>query len=138
MGDATYYTDTVGIVTGANSGIGYALSEELLRRGAIVYMAGRSRQKIAGAAEQLAEYRIHPLVMDVTKQDQVQKGIEGAAAEAGRLDLLFNNAGSGAPCRLRRPPSMTGRRSSTPISGASSPASTPPCRSCSSRGPGIS
>ncbi|MDD2474075.1 MULTISPECIES: SDR family oxidoreductase [unclassified Methanoculleus] len=97
MVDSEYYTDKVCIVTGANSGIGYAVSEELLKRGAIVYMAGRSREKVAKAAGQLSAYgdRVRPLIMDVTKLEQVQKGIEGAAAEAGRLDILFNNAGVG-------------------------------------------
>lgn len=97
MNNAEYYTNKICIVTGANSGIGFALSEELLKRGAIVYMAGRSPEKIAEAASQLSAYQdqIHPLIVDVTKQEQVQKGIEETAAEAGRLDLLFNNAGVG-------------------------------------------
>ena len=98
MVDPDYYKSKVCIVTGANSGIGYAISEELLKRGAIVYMAGRSREKVAAAAGQLSAYgadRVRPLIMDVTKQEQVQKGIENTAAEAGRLDLLFNNAGVG-------------------------------------------
>jgi len=97
MVDPDYYTGKVCIVTGANSGIGYAISEELLKRGAIVYMAGRNREKVAAAAEQLRAHgdRVRPLIMDVTKQEEVQKGIEGTAAEAGRLDLLFNNAGVG-------------------------------------------
>jgi len=98
MVDPDYYKGKVCIVTGANSGIGYAISEELLKRGAIVYMAGRSREKVAAAAGQLSAYgadRVRPLIMDVTKQEQVQKGIENTAAEAGRLDLLFNNAGVG-------------------------------------------
>jgi NAD(P)-dependent dehydrogenase (short-subunit alcohol dehydrogenase family) len=92
-----YYNGKIAIVTGANSGIGYAVSEELLKRGAVVYMAGRNREKIAKAAEQLSAYgdRVRTLVMDVTKQEQVQKGIEGTAAAAGRLDFLFNNAGVG-------------------------------------------
>ncbi|QYZ78086.1 SDR family oxidoreductase [Methanofollis formosanus] len=92
-----YYTGKIAIVTGANSGIGYAVSEELLKRGATVYMAGRNPEKIARAAEQLSAYgeRVRTLVMDVTKQEQVQKGIEETAAEAGRLDFLFNNAGVG-------------------------------------------
>ncbi len=96
MNNTEYYTDKICIVTGANSGIGYALSEELLKRGgAIVYMAGRSQEKIAKAADQLSAYRdqIRPLIVDVTQQEQVQNGIEETAAEAGRLDLLFNNAG---------------------------------------------
>jgi len=53
--DSEYYTGKICIVTGANSGIGYSLSEELLKRGAIVYLAGRSREKIDAAAAQLQE-----------------------------------------------------------------------------------
>ena len=49
-----YYRGKICIVTGANSGIGYALSEELLNRGATVYMAGRNPEKVAKAAAQLS------------------------------------------------------------------------------------
>ena len=74
MIDPDYYKGKVCIVTGANSGIGYAISEELLKRGAIVYMAGRNREKVAAAAGQLSAYgdRVRLLIMDVTKQEQVQ------------------------------------------------------------------
>jgi NAD(P)-dependent dehydrogenase (short-subunit alcohol dehydrogenase family) len=97
MNQNDYYQNKICIVTGANSGIGYALSEDLLNRGATVYMLGRNPEKVAKAAEQLATHgdRVHTLVTDVTKQEQVQKAIEGAAAESGRLDMLFNNAGIG-------------------------------------------
>jgi len=97
MADLNYYKDKVCIVTGANSGIGYAISEELAKRGAIVYMAGRSPEKIAKAAGELSAYgdRVRPLIMDVTKEEDVRKGIEGVVAEASRLDILFNNAGVG-------------------------------------------
>jgi NAD(P)-dependent dehydrogenase (short-subunit alcohol dehydrogenase family) len=90
-----YYQDKICIVTGANSGIGYALSEELLRRGAIVFMAGRDQKKVTAATGQLSAFsdRVRTLVVDVTKQEQVQKVIESTAAVAGRLDMLFNNAG---------------------------------------------
>lgn len=98
MDNSAYYSGKVAIVTGANSGIGYAVSEELLKRGAIVYMAGRNPEKLRDAAEKLVQYkdRIHLLVIDVTNQQQVQKGVLDTAREAGRLDLLFNNAGVGA------------------------------------------
>ena len=97
MVDANYYKDKICIVTGANSGIGYAVSEELLKRGAVVYMAGRNPGKLTDAAGKLSGYgdRVHTLVMDVTNQEQVQKGIEDTASKAGRIDLLFNNAGVG-------------------------------------------
>jgi NAD(P)-dependent dehydrogenase (short-subunit alcohol dehydrogenase family) len=95
MSNNGYYQDKICIVTGANSGIGYALSEELLKRGAIVSMAGRDPKKVADAAGQLSASgdRVRTLVVDVTKQDQVQKAIERTAAGTGRLDMLFNNAG---------------------------------------------
>lgn len=101
---ADYYTDKICIVTGANSGIGYALSEELLNRGATVYMAGRDPAKVATAAGQLSAHtdRVRTLVVDVTNQAQVQAAIEGTAAEAGRLDMLFNNAGVGGTTQYEK------------------------------------
>ena len=92
-----YYTEKICIVTGANSGIGYALSTELLARGATVYLLGRNPAKIEEAARTLSSHgsRVRTLIADVTDQVQVQTAIEGAAAEAGRLDILFNNAGVG-------------------------------------------
>jgi len=97
MGHDGYYQDKICLVTGANSGIGYALTEELLKNGAIVYMAGRNREKIEKAAENLSQYsdRIFTVIVDVTIQEQVQKTVENTADEAGRLDFLFNNAGVG-------------------------------------------
>lgn len=73
------------------------MSAELLKRGATVYMAGRNKAKVTEAVESLAAYkdRIHPIIVDVTDQAQVQKAIEDTKTEAGRIDLLFNNAGIG-------------------------------------------
>ena len=97
MDTTDYYRNKICIVTGGNSGIGYALCEELLKRGATVYMAGRDPAKVEQAAGHLAMYRdrIRTLIVDVVHQQQVQKAIEDTAAEAGRLDMLFNNAGIG-------------------------------------------
>ena len=104
MGTDDYFKGKSCLVTGANSGIGYAVSEELLNRGAIVYMAGRNPEKIAEASGQLSAYKdqIHTLIVDVTKQEQVQKAIEDTAAQAGRLDILFNNAGVGATMQFEK------------------------------------
>jgi len=90
-----YFKDQICFVTGANSGIGFALSEELLKRGATVYLAGRDLKKVSDAAGRLPAFedRVHPLQVDVTSRMQVRKAIEQTAAEEGRLDLLFNNAG---------------------------------------------
>lgn len=97
MDPRDYYRNKICIVTGANSGIGYALSEELLKRGATVYMAGRDPKKVGQAAGQLSLHkdRVRTLIVDVANQQQVQMAIERTAADTGRLDMLFNNAGVG-------------------------------------------
>lgn len=97
MVNSDYYDDKICLVTGANSGIGYAISEELLKRGAIVYLLGRNPKKVEEAAEQLSvhEEKIHTIIADVTSQEQVEKAIKDTAKEAGSLDFLFNNAGIG-------------------------------------------
>ncbi|NLX49954.1 MAG: SDR family oxidoreductase [Methanospirillum sp.] len=104
MTNQDYYKEKICIVTGANSGIGYALSEELLKRGATVYLLGRDPGKVAAAAKKLSSHgdRVRTLVADVTDGAQVQRAIEGAAAEAGRLDMLFNNAGIGGTMQFEK------------------------------------
>ena len=71
------------LVTGANRGIGRALVEEALRRGA--------KQVYAGTRQQLAhpDPRVTPVTLDVTDAAQVQ----AAAQQVGSLDILINNAG---------------------------------------------
>ncbi len=111
MVDLEYYQDKICIVTGGNSGIGYALCEELLKRGAVVYMAGRDPEKVKKSAEQLSDYgnQIKTLIMDVTDEKQVKDAVEDTTVRKGRLDFLFNNAGIfKPPCSLKLPPWKTG------------------------------
>ncbi|MGA7577789.1 MAG: SDR family NAD(P)-dependent oxidoreductase [Desulfobaccales bacterium] len=92
-----YFRDKGCVVTGAASGIGFALTEALLQAGAVVFMADRDTQTLASAVEQLSTYatRVHSMAVDVTNQEQVQHMVEEAASRHGRLDVLFNNAGMG-------------------------------------------
>jgi NAD(P)-dependent dehydrogenase (short-subunit alcohol dehydrogenase family) len=71
------------LVTGANRGLGNALVEEALRRGAKQVYAG-TRQPLAHS-----DGRVTPLTLDVTDAAQ----IEAAAAAVDSLDILVNNAG---------------------------------------------
>src|SRR6266446_3880490 len=71
------------LVTGANRGIGQALVEEALRRGAKRVYAG-TRQPLAHA-----DRRVTPLTLDVTNVSQIQRAVD----EVGALDVLINNAG---------------------------------------------
>lgn len=99
-----YFRDKGCVVTGAASGIGFAVSEALLKAGAVVFMADRDVGKLASASERLSAYagRVHPVTVDVTKQEQVQGLIEDAASRHGRLDCLFNNAGIGATAPIEK------------------------------------
>jgi NAD(P)-dependent dehydrogenase (short-subunit alcohol dehydrogenase family) len=71
------------LVTGANRGIGKALVEEALRRGAKRVYAG-TRQPLTKL-----DSRVTPLTLDVTNAAQIQKAVESVES----LDLLINNAG---------------------------------------------
>lgn len=104
MTQSGYYKNKICIVTGANSGIGYALSAGLLKRGAIVYMAGRNKAKVEEATSSLGEFggRARSLIVDVTNQAQVTKAIEDTKAQAGRIDFLFNNAGVGGTIQYEK------------------------------------
>lgn len=92
-----YFKDKCCLVTGANSGIGYAISEALLEKGAIVFMAGRNVKSLGSAAKNLDTYagQIRTLLVDVTKQPEMDKAIQDTVAREGRIDFLFNNAGIG-------------------------------------------
>ncbi len=71
------------LITGASRGIGRALVDEALRRGAKrVYAGTRS-------GLQNSDKRVTPLTLDVTSISQIQR----AASEVGSLDVLINNAG---------------------------------------------
>jgi NAD(P)-dependent dehydrogenase (short-subunit alcohol dehydrogenase family) len=76
-------TDKAVLVTGANRGIGQALIEEALRRGASRVYAG-TRQPLAHR-----DGRVTPLILDVTDAAQIQRAVDLVES----LDILINNAG---------------------------------------------
>src|SRR6266702_3436317 len=75
--------DKTVLITGANRGIGKALVEEALRRGAKRVYAG-TRQPLDHS-----DGRVTPLTLDVTNAAQIQAAVESVDS----LDVLINNAG---------------------------------------------
>jgi NADP-dependent 3-hydroxy acid dehydrogenase YdfG len=80
----------VAVVTGAGSGIGAAVVHALAAEGWTVVLAGRGRDALAAVAGRGAGLAgmLDPVLADVTGEGR-----------HGRVDLLFNNAGTGAPAR---------------------------------------
>lgn len=78
----------IALVTGASSGIGLATAKALSRDGYRVF--GTSRKPVVGAAG-----GITMLICDVTDEASVQSVVAEVLGEAGRIDLLVNNAGIG-------------------------------------------
>ncbi|MDO5114599.1 MAG: SDR family oxidoreductase [Synergistaceae bacterium] len=95
-----HYSGKNAIVTGAASGIGLALIEELLSLGAAkTLLADFSRENLEKAVARLSEEypgRVRGVVCDVTKENEVAAMIaEAAEFFGGRIELLVNNAGKG-------------------------------------------
>ena len=87
------------IVTGAGTGIGKACALALLGDGFSVVFAGRRREPLEAAIAEAGSHREHALAVPTDVSDPAAvKALFARTKEAfGRLDLLFNNAGVGAP-----------------------------------------
>ncbi len=89
------FKDKIAIVTGGASGIGAALARELGRRGAVVVLADVQIDAALGVAAKITASggRAAAHYLDVTDSEAVARLVARVAAEKGRLDYMFNNAG---------------------------------------------
>jgi len=88
----------VALVTGAGTGIGKAAALALLKDGYCVALVGRRRELLdKTAADSGAGERAMVLAGDVTRPEVVKDFFSKTKNKWGRLDVLFNNAGMGAP-----------------------------------------
>jgi NAD(P)-dependent dehydrogenase (short-subunit alcohol dehydrogenase family) len=93
-------TNKVAIVTGAGSGVGKSVALALLRESYAVVLAGRRKEALEATANEAVEAgsRLAMVVpTDVGDPASVKALFVKAKTTYGRLDLLFNNAGTGAP-----------------------------------------
>ena len=82
------------LITGASSGFGRDAAETLFRAGHTVYASMRGAQgKNREAAESLRKLGIETVELDVSDDASVEAGVKKVLAEAGKIDVLVNNAG---------------------------------------------
>lgn len=80
------------LVTGANRGIGREVVRQLAARGWSVWLTARSAAKAEIAAAELKSERVIPAQLDITSPESIVSLRERLQREAGRLDVLINNA----------------------------------------------
>ncbi|WP_335937370.1 SDR family oxidoreductase [Streptomyces sp. PTD5-9] len=81
---------TTTLITGANRGLGLETARRLAEAGHTVYLGARDAEAGRAAAEKAGA---RPLVLDVTSDASVRAAAEAVREQAGRLDVLVNNAG---------------------------------------------
>ncbi|MBM3516765.1 MAG: SDR family oxidoreductase [Alphaproteobacteria bacterium] len=90
-------TGRVAIVTGAGSGIGKSVALALLRDGYAVALGGRRKDRLDAVVAAAEGARALAVATDVTDPVSVKALFAATRQAFGRLDVLFNNAGMGAP-----------------------------------------
>ncbi len=85
----------VALVTGASQGIGRACALELARQGAVVALAARNLEKLAGVAAEIAAAggTAHPFELDVASEESIKAGAKAVIERFGKVEILVNNAG---------------------------------------------
>lgn len=87
---------TVIAITGASSGIGEATARRLAARGARLVLGARRIDRLDALADQLSPAAVSTVGIDVTRAEDLQRLVDTAVADFGRLDVLVSNAGISA------------------------------------------
>lgn len=87
------YTDKVVVITGGSDGIGKALTEIFLKRGAKVATCGRNQQKLDQLLSENQGQSLFTMITDVSKEEDCKNFINSAIEKFGGIDILINNAG---------------------------------------------
>ena len=81
------------VITGASSGIGAATAKLLAAKGAKVVLGARREERLQALSQAIGDNAVYQ-VTDVTDRQQVRALIDLAVSKFGRVDVLYNNAGT--------------------------------------------
>lgn len=84
----------IAVVTGANSGLGAALSEALIKKDTLVYGIARNQKKL-NALQTLLGNKFIPISLDISKHEELESWVNATFNKDYLPDILINNAGAG-------------------------------------------
>jgi dehydrogenase/reductase SDR family protein 4 len=84
----------IAVITGASRGIGKAIAAEFAREGAACYICGRKQETLEQVARELGGLpgKVIPHACHVGKAEDLQRLVDTATRDSGRIDILVNNA----------------------------------------------
>ena len=96
------FRNKVALITGASSGIGKATAIAFAHEGAVAVLAARREGALRDVADEIerAGGKAFVAPVDVSSPDQVRRMVADVVAEYGRIDILFNNAGTSMVGRI--------------------------------------
>ncbi|MEI6947639.1 bifunctional aldolase/short-chain dehydrogenase [Paraflavisolibacter sp. H34] len=87
----------IALITGSAGGIGKAIAKKFAQEGACVVINDINEERLQGATEefkkQFGKDAVSSVILDVTKEDTIQKAIDETALAFGGVDIIVNNAG---------------------------------------------
>ena len=93
------FKDQVAVVTGCSTGLGVQMAKALANQGAKIVAIARRKDKIDEVAKEIADtFKVETLAVqcDITNTERVNAAVDEIMAKFGRIDILINNAGTGA------------------------------------------
>lgn len=92
-------TGQVAVVTGCSTGLGVQMAKALANQGAKIVAIARRKEMIEAVAKEIADtYKVETLAVqcDITDTDKVNAAVDEVLKKFGRIDIVINNAGTGA------------------------------------------
>jgi hypothetical protein len=91
------FENMVAIVTGSGQGIGRATARALAQEGTKIVLNARNRESLERVGAEIEDLGSESIIVsgNISHISIVKKAVEGTLAKFGRIDILFNNAGSG-------------------------------------------
>ena len=86
-------TNKTALVTGSTAGIGFAIAQSLAREGALVFVNGRTEDRVKSAADRIREMSGLQTIEGVAADVGTAEGVERIVKRIPKLDILVNNAG---------------------------------------------